>query len=64
MPRTEGGFLEILFYDGNQVDDKISYAVGEGFPCTHSSFVCFPSWANAPPVLNYAIQFQIAEILV
>ena len=26
-------FLEILFYDGNQVDDKIACGLGEGFIC-------------------------------
>ena len=34
------GFLEILFYDGNQIDDKIVCGLGEGFLCIHSSFVC------------------------
>ena len=28
--RTKDGFLEILFYDGNQVDDKIVCGLGEG----------------------------------
>ena len=48
------GFLEILFYDWNQVNDKIVCGLGEGFLCIHSSFVChanttpFPSFSMNP----------------
>ena len=38
-PRTKDGFLEIPFYDGNQVDDKIVCKLGEGFLCIYSNFV-------------------------
>ena len=30
-PRTKDGFLEILFYYGNQVDNKTACGLGEGF---------------------------------
>ena len=38
--RTKDDFLEILFNDRNQVDNKIASQFDEGFLSIHSSFVC------------------------
>ena len=38
-PERREKHLELL-YDGNQVEDKIAWGLGEGLLCIHSSFVC------------------------
>ena len=40
FPRKKDDFLKILFYDGNQVDDRIASGLAEGFLYIHLSFVC------------------------
>ena len=34
--RESQRYLEIKFYNGNQVEDKIAFGLGEGFLCIHS----------------------------
>ena len=40
LQKTENGFLEILFYKVNQVDDKILCGLGEWFLSIYLSFIC------------------------
>ena len=40
MAKTKDKDLEFLFLDKNQVDEKIVRGLAEGFPSSHSSFIC------------------------
>ena len=40
LSRTKHDFLEILFYNRNQVVHKIAWGLGEGDLSINSSFVC------------------------
>ena len=48
LQNTKDEFLEILFYDRNQVYDKIAWCLGEGFLSVHSRFN-----ANDSPFLRF-----------
>ena len=41
QPKTKDKYLEFLFLDKNQLDEKIVWGLAEGFPSSHSSFICY-----------------------